>query len=30
MVEIPEDFPMHVFQYVGIVQAIEDLFPPVR
>lgn len=27
MVEIAPDFPMDVFQYVGIVHAIEDLFP---
>src|ERR1700685_810416 len=26
MVEIAEDFPMDVFQYVGVVHAIEDLF----
>src|SRR5271170_6482002 len=27
MVEIAADFPMDVFQYVGVVHAIEDLFP---
>ena len=27
MVEIAPDFPMDVFQYVGVVHAIEDLFP---
>jgi len=27
MVEIAPDFPMDVFQYVGIVHVIEDLFP---
>jgi predicted nucleotidyltransferase len=26
MVEIAPDFPMDVFQYVGVVHAIEDLF----
>ncbi len=26
MVEIDPDFPMDVFQYVGVVHAIEDLF----
>lgn len=26
-VEIASDFPMDVFQYVGVVHAIEDLFP---
>ncbi|QXX75473.1 nucleotidyltransferase family protein [Methylovirgula sp. HY1] len=27
MVEIAADFPMDVFQYIGVVHAIEDLFP---
>jgi hypothetical protein len=27
MVEIAPDFPMDIFQYVGVVHAIEDLFP---
>ena len=27
MVEIAPDFPMDVFQYIGIVHALEDLFP---
>jgi uncharacterized protein len=27
MIEIAADFPMDVFQYVGVVHAIEDLFP---
>jgi len=27
MIEIAADFPMGVFQYVGVVHAIEDLFP---
>jgi uncharacterized protein len=27
MVEIAPDFPMDVFQYVGVVHVIEDLFP---
>jgi len=27
MVEIAPDFPMDVFQYIGVVHAIEDLFP---
>jgi predicted nucleotidyltransferase len=27
MIEIAPDFPMDVFQYVGVVHAIEDLFP---
>jgi uncharacterized protein len=27
LVEIAPDFPMDVFQYVGVVHAIEDLFP---
>ena len=27
MVEIAPDFPMDVFEYIGIVHAIEDLFP---
>ena len=27
MVEIAPEFPMDVFQYVGVVHAIEDLFP---
>jgi predicted nucleotidyltransferase len=27
MVEIAPDFPMDVFQFVGVVHAIEDLFP---
>ncbi len=27
MVEIAPDFPLDVFQYVGVVHAIEDLFP---
>jgi predicted nucleotidyltransferase len=27
MVEIAPDFPMDVFQYVGVVHVLEDLFP---
>ena len=27
LVEIDPEFPMDVFQYVGVVHAIEDLFP---
>ncbi len=27
MVEIAPDFPMDVFQYVGVIHVIEDLFP---
>jgi uncharacterized protein len=27
MFEIAPDFPMDIFQYVGVVHAIEDLFP---
>jgi predicted nucleotidyltransferase len=27
MIEIAPDFPMDVFQYFGVVHAIEDLFP---
>ena len=27
LVEIAADYPMDVFQYVGVVHAIEDLFP---
>ncbi len=27
MIEIAPEFPMDVFQYVGVVHAIEDLFP---
>jgi len=27
LVEIAPDFPMDVFQYVGVVRAIENLFP---
>jgi uncharacterized protein len=27
MVEIAPEFPMDVFQYIGVVHAIEDLFP---
>ena len=27
MIDIAPDFPMDVFQYVGVVHAIEDLFP---
>ena len=27
MIEIAPNFPMDVFQYIGVVHAIEDLFP---